>query len=335
MGGAAAFVQARRPGWERLAALAARARAAALPLREVAELDRLYRRAAADLALARARWPGTEAEGFLSELVASAYRSLYRPRGRGAERIRWLRRGIPAAVRRHLLALGLSAGLLCAGLAGGALAVALDPRAAELLVPEPVRTSVDAGRMWTGHLLSAAPGISGAALLQNNATAAALAFGLGLTCGLGTGLLLLLNGLLIGAVLAYAAQHGMAGAVLAFTAAHGPLELSALLLAAQAGFLLAGALLEPGEWPRSTALQAAGAEAASLLAVVIPALALAALLEAAISPASTFPPWARAALGLALASALWGWLLGVRRSLPSPSAAQPARAPARSRGAGR
>jgi uncharacterized membrane protein SpoIIM required for sporulation len=333
-GTAAAFVQARRQGWERLSALAARARAAPLPLREVEELDRLYRRAAADLALARSRWPGSEAEGFLSELVAAAYRTLYRPRGRRAALVRWLRRGIPAAVRRHLPALGLSAGLLGAGLAGGALAVALDPRAAELLVPEPVRAAVDAGRMWTGHLLSAAPGVSGALLLQNNATAAALAFGLGLTCGLGTGLLLLLNGLLVGAVLAHAARHGMAGALLAFTAAHGPLEVSALLLAAQAGFLLAGALVDPGEWPRSAALQAAGAEAAPLLAVVVPALALAALLEAAISPASTFPPWARAALGLALAAALWGWLLGGRRRL-SPSAARPAPAPARSRGAGR
>jgi uncharacterized membrane protein SpoIIM required for sporulation len=80
-------------------------------------------------------------------------------------------------------------------------------------------------------------------------------------------------------------------------------------LAGQAGFVLAAALIDPGEWPRSTALQAAGRESAALLAVVMPALALAALLEAGVSPLQTFPAAAKAALGLGLAAAVWGWLL--------------------------
>ncbi len=305
-----AFVRARRPAWERLGALAERARGGGhLPLAEVEELDRLYRRAAADLARARGSFPGSDAEGYLSQLVASAYRALYRPRARGAVLLRLLRVEVPAACRRHLPALGLSAALLCAGFAGGALAVALDPRAADLLVPEPVREAVAAHRMWTGHLLSVAPGLAGAELLHNNVTVAALSFGLGLTAGLGTALLLLLNGALLGAVVVHVAAHGMGGDLLAFVAGHGPLELSALVLAAQAGFVLAGALVDPGEWPRRVALQAAGREAASLLAVVVPALTLAALLEAGISPTGVFPPLARAALGLGLAGALWSWLL--------------------------
>lgn len=330
---AAAFVRGRKKGWDRLRELTLRARRGQLPLCEVEELDRLYRRASADLAVARLRWPGAEAEGFLSELVASAYRSLYRTRDRRADLWRAVRRGIPAAVRRHLPALLLSAGLLSAGMAGGALAVTLDPRACELLVPEPVKQSVLAGRLWTGHLLSAAPGLSGAALLHNNVTAAALAFGLGLTAGLGTALLLLLNGLLLGSVLAYTAQHGLALSLLAFTAAHGPLELSALLLAAQAGFVLAGALVEPGEWPRGLALEAAGREAASLLGVVVPALMVAALLEAAVSPSPAYPAAAKVALGVALALALWGWLLGTR--FLRPSGAKPGPGPARREGAAR
>lgn len=307
------FVRARRQGWERLGELAKRVVGGRLPLAEVEELDRLYRRAAADLALARSRFPGSEAEGFLSQLVASAYRALYRPRDRGVAAVRLVREGIPAAVRRHRSALGLALLLFAAGLAGGALAVALDPGAAELLVPAPVRTAVSAGRMWTGHLLSAAPGLAGAGLLHNNVTAAALAFGLGLTAGIGTALLLLLNGLLLGAVIAHVARHAMAADLFGFVAAHGPLEVSALLLAAQAGFVLAGALVDPGEWPRRAALQAAGREAAPLLAVVIPALTLAALLEASVSPLAAFPTIAKAALGLGLAAALWGWALGPRR----------------------
>jgi len=310
----AVFVRAHREGWERLSTLAERAQRSRLPLAEVGELDRLYRRAAADLALVRARFPGTDAEGYLSQLVAKAYRALYRPRARAAALTRLVRDRIPAATRRHPGALLLAALVLLAGLGGGALAVAIDPAAAELLVPLPAREAMAAGRTWTGQLLSAAPGVTGAALLHNNVTAAALAFGLGLSAGIGTALLLLLNGLLIGSVLAYAAQHGMLADLLGFVAAHGPLEISALLLAAQAGFVMAGALVEPGEWPRRAALQAAGREVAPLLALVVPALTVAALIEAAVSPARTIPVEARAGLGLALLGALWGWLFSGGRS---------------------
>jgi uncharacterized membrane protein SpoIIM required for sporulation len=106
----------------------------------------------------------------------------------------------------------------------------------------------------------------------------------------------------------------MAGDLLGFVAAHGPLELSALVLAGQAGLVLAAAIVDPGEAPRREALQAAGREAARLLAVVVPALTVAAALEAGVSPRGAVPPLARATLGLGLAAALWGWLLAGRRA---------------------
>jgi uncharacterized membrane protein SpoIIM required for sporulation len=307
----AAFVRARRAGWERLLLLVARTRAARLPLAEVEELDRLYRRATAELAMAKSRFPGSDAELYLSGVVAAAYRTLYRPRGGALARLRTLRDEVPATCRSYPLALLASVGLLGAGLAGGALAVWLTPATAGLLVPGAVRDSVDAGRLWTGSLLSAAPGVMGAALLQNNVSAAGLAFCLGLTAGAGTAVLLVLNGVVVGAVLAYAAQNGLGLSLLAFLGAHGPLELSAFALAAQGGFALGGALLDPGELPRSQALQRAGRDGARLLAAVVPALLVAALVEVSISPAPAFPDWAKAALGLLLAGALWTWLARV------------------------
>jgi uncharacterized membrane protein SpoIIM required for sporulation len=314
-----AFVRARRAGWERLEALAARAESGRLPLAEVQELDRLYRRAAGDLAFARGVFPGSDAEVHLAQVTARAYGALYRPRGGAAARSwRVLRVEAPAAVRGHLRALGLAAALLVGAAAAGALAVALDPSAADLLVPEPVRDAVAARRMWTGHLLQVAPGVSGSAIAHNNVAVAGLVFALGLTAGVGTAALLVTNGFLLGAVLAYAAQGGMAGPLLAFVAAHGPTELSALVLAAQGGFVLAGAVIDPGEWPRAAAVAAAGRAAAPLLAVVVPALALVALVESAVSPAPGLPAWAKGAVGIALAGALWGFLLAPGRARAAP-----------------
>jgi uncharacterized membrane protein SpoIIM required for sporulation len=310
-----AFVRSRRGGWERLEALASRAESGRLPLAEVRELDRLYRRAGGDLAFARGAFPGSDAEVHLSQVTARAYGALYRQRGAGAARAwRVLRVDAPAAVRGHLRALALAAALFTGAAAAGALAVAVDPGAAELLVPEQVRDAVAAKRMWTEHLLRVAPGVSGSAIAHNNVTVACLAFALGLTAGLGTAVLLVTNGLLLGAVLAHAAQGGMAGPLLGFVAAHGPAELSSLVLAAQAGFILAAAVIDPGEWPRGAAIAAAGRAAAPVLAVVVPVLAVVALLESAVSPARSIPGWGKGLFGVALAAALWTFLLFRSRS---------------------
>ncbi len=307
--GVAAFVRSRREGWEQLESLAGRVDSGRLTLAEVEQLDRLYRRAQGDLAHARAAFPGTDAEGYLAQLTSRADASLHRRRRRPAAALLELYRKVaPRVVRRHAWALALSAGLLLAGVAAGAAAVALEPAAAGWLVPEGVRSSLQAGRLWTGDLLSAAPGLAGGALLRNNLTVAALAFALGLTGGLGTGALLLANGLLLGAVSAAVVQAGLGPGFFDFLAAHGPAELSALVLAGQGGFVLARGLLRPGEWPRGEAVAARGREGASLLAVAAPVLLLVALVEATVSPAPWFPAPAKAALGLGLAGALAGYL---------------------------
>ncbi len=318
----AAFVRARRDGWERLDALSARVGAGRLTLAEVDELDRLYRRAAGDLAHARTAFAGTDAEGYLSQVTARAYAALYRGRRRPWAALQALyRREAPAAMASNGGALALSAGSLLAGVLGGAGAVALEPGAAGWLVPEGIRASLAAGRLWTGDLLSAAPGLAGGAILRNNVTVAGLAFALGVTGGLGTAALLLANGVVLGAVAAAVFRAGLGPAFLAFLSAHGPAELSALVLAGQGGFVLASGLVRPGEWPRAEAMAARGREGARLLAVALPVLLLVALVEATVSPAERFPAAARAALGLGLAAALWSYLWRAGRAATEASAA--------------
>jgi uncharacterized RDD family membrane protein YckC/uncharacterized membrane protein SpoIIM required for sporulation len=311
----AAFVRARREGWDRLEALSGRVDRARLGLSEVEALDRLYRRTAGDLAHARAVFPGTEAEGFLSQLTARASAALTRRRRRPLPTLVALfRRQAPAAMVSHGWALALSVACLAAGALGGALAVVAQPEVAAWLVPDGVRASLATGRLWTGALLSAGPGLAGGAILRNNLAVAALAFALGLTGGIGTAALLAANGVLLGAVTAAVFQAGLGADFLAFLSAHGPAELSALALAGQGGFVLARGLVAPGEWPRGAAVAARGREGAALLAVAVPVLLLVALVEATVSPVAGGPAWPRAALGLTLAAGLWGYLWRAGRS---------------------
>jgi uncharacterized membrane protein SpoIIM required for sporulation len=319
----AGFVRARREAWERLDVLAGRVDSERLGLAEVEELDRLYRRTAGDLAHARAAFPGSDVEGYLSQVTAGAYAALYRRRRHPAAALAALyRREGPQAVVANAGALVLSASSLLAGVAAGALAVGLAPEAAAWLVPEGVRSSLAAGRLWTGDLLGAAPGLAGGALLRNNLAVAALAFALGLSGGLGTVALLGANGLLLGAVTAAVVRAGQGPAFLAFLGAHGPAELSALVLAGQGGLVLARGLLMPGEAPRGEAVAAAGREGAALLAMALPVVLLVALVEATVSPAATVPAALRVGLGVSLAGTLWLYLWRAGRAATAAEVAR-------------
>jgi uncharacterized membrane protein SpoIIM required for sporulation len=313
--GVAAFVRARREGWERLDRLVDRVGSGRLPLAEVEELDRRYRRAAGDLAHARAAFAGSDAEGYLAQLTAKAWGALHLRRRRPlAGLLAVLRVDGPRTLVAHRGELALSAGLFLFGLALGGAAMALEPAAAGWMIPAPVEQALRQKRLWTDDLLTAAPGFSGGAIARNNVTVAALCLALGLTGGVGTALLLLGNGLLLGAVLVAAWQAGLGGGLLGFVAAHGPVELSALVLAGQAGFILARGLVRPGEWPRGVALAARGREAARLMVLVVPLLVLVAAIEATVSPAGRFPAAAKAALGISLAAGAWSYLWRAGRS---------------------
>ena len=108
----------------------------------------------------------------------------------------------------------------------------------------------------------------------------------------------------------------MAGPLLAFVAAHGPAELSALLLAAQAGLPAGGGAGEPGRVAaRRRRSRRRGREAARLLAVSSPVLRSWRSWRRPSRRRRRFPPWAKAALGLGLAAALWTFLArGGRRA---------------------
>jgi uncharacterized membrane protein SpoIIM required for sporulation len=321
--GVVAFVRARRVGWERLGALVERVDEGRLTVAEVEELDRLYRRTIGDLAHARTAFPGTDAEGYLAQLAARAFAALQRGRrGRWRSALGLLRNEGPAEVVRHGGALALAAALLLGGLLVGALGTALDPQGWSWLLPASVREALAARRLWTDDLLTAAPGLAGGAIARNNLSVAALCFALGLTGGLGTALVLAGNGALLGAVLVAAWRAGLGAGLAGFVAAHGPVELSALVLAGQAGFVLAGGLVRPGEWPRREALARRGRESARILVLVAPLLLLVAAVEATVSPADRFPWPARVALGLGLAAAVWIYLWRAGRAAATPATAR-------------
>ncbi len=306
-----AFVSRRKPDWDALGALLARAHDRALTLPDVEALDRLYRRAASDLAQAQSFFPDTDAHRFLNQLCAQAQGALYRrTTDRAAAIAAFFRAEFPRTLRASLPFVRTSAALLLGGALVGALLILWDPRAGEALIPPAMREFVKGGRLWTDNLFALGPpSVLSAGIATNNLTVTLTTFATGLAGGVGTAFLLLFNGVHVGSLLAYCAKAGLLGRLLSFISAHGPVELSIIVIAGAAGLRLGHALVAPGERTRRAALGHEGPQAVRLVLGCAPFLAGIAVVEGFISPGDFFPPALKAALGLTLFALFWIYLL--------------------------
>jgi uncharacterized membrane protein SpoIIM required for sporulation len=138
-------------------------------------------------------------------------------------------------------------------------------------------------------------------IIANNIQVSFAAFAFGITAGVGTVLVLVFNGLFLGAVLGHYANAGLAGWLLTFVAGHGVLELTAIFIAGGAGLLVGRALIAPGDLARRDALVLHGREAIRLVAAAAGLLVLAGTIEGLLS-ASNAP--AELKLGVSAASAV-------------------------------
>jgi uncharacterized membrane protein SpoIIM required for sporulation len=278
----------------------------------VLELGGLYRAAAADLALARRAFPGDPVVARLERLVAAGRTLVYAvPSERGRLR-RFVTHGYWRLVAERGTLLAVSATLLFApALLAGAWALD-DPGAAAGLVPGEYK-SVTQPRP-EGTSLGLAPdeeAAFSAQIMTNNIRVTLLAFAAGILAGLGTALVLIVNGVLLGVVGGLAVGAGNGRSFFELVSAHGVLELSCIVVAGAAGLRFGWALVEPGPGTRGDALRR---EARPALAVVLgtaPWLVVAGLVEGFVTPSGVGLTGALA-VGFALGAVYWAlvFLLG-------------------------
>jgi len=305
------FVTRRRPDWTTLEALLERLRARSLHLDELTRLDALYRRAAADLAHAQAAFPNTDVHRFLNQLCGRAYGAIYRaPPVSVASLRRFFLTTFPAAVRETLGYTRVAIACMALGIVLGATTVALQPDGAQRLVPPELLDFIERRELWTDQALTShTPSEMATQIFLNNLRVTFAAFGAGVTGGVGTVLLVLYNGLFLGAVAAACFQHGLGAALLDFITAHGPVELSVICITGGAGLVLGHALIAPGERRRGVHLRERARLAVQLVLGCAPFLVAIGVVEGFVSPGTFFPWPAKALVGLASGVGFWRYLL--------------------------
>ena len=251
------FIALERPRWERLDAMLSRIAAdpwRRLPFDEVRELEGLYQRASSDLARLGTFAAEPEARRYLENIVARGYTEIHGAPDK-VERFRvgsWLARTLPIAWRRRAQAFWFALALLAAGAVFGGAAIALDPEAKAALIRLPNLRGDPAERVAREEkshgrdLVDRKARFSGMLMIHNTqVTLAAMA--LGMTWGIGTLVLIFSNGVMVGAVSVDYVMAGQTKFLLGWLLPHGVVEIPAILIGGQAGFVLAGALLGRGQ----------------------------------------------------------------------------------------
>lgn len=275
-------------------------------------LPLLYRATLSSLSVARETSLDRALVAYLEQLCARAYFQLYGVSDSAWRDLRrFFTRGWPNAVAslwRETVAMAL---LTLAGAVAAYALVCADPFWYFGIIPEGLAggrdpsASAAALRATLYGDKEDGLGVFASFLFGHNAQIAIFAFALGFAFVVPTALLILYNGLMLGAMIAVFADKGLGTNFLAWLAIHGTTEMFAIILAGAAGTRIGTAIAFPGRQERMVAVVAAGRTAAVAIAGVVLMLAVAAILEGVGRQVVTSDAM-RAGIGAAM---LVAWLL--------------------------
>jgi uncharacterized membrane protein SpoIIM required for sporulation len=252
------FIAKERPAWDELESMTAMIEQSpgwSLDLSGAQRLHYLYERAAAALARINTFSSDPEVTRYLESLVARAYgaiHSLDRKRTRFSP-LRWFFGTFPRTFRAHFGAFVLATAITLAGVLFGGAIFFLEPDAKSILIPgqfahtyQSPSERVAKEEEAQGVHMEGGKGEFASRLMQNNIRVSMLAVALGFTFGIGTITLLFYNGIILGVIAIDYITDGQGEFLTAWLLPHGSIEIPAILIGAQAGFLLASAIIGRG-----------------------------------------------------------------------------------------
>jgi uncharacterized membrane protein SpoIIM required for sporulation len=286
------FRQAHEADWERLERIVTRMEKRSIRLmsdEDLLELPALYRTTLSSLSVARDTSLDRALVTYLERLCTRAYFQIY-----GVQTPAWRQftgffaRSWPEAVRSIWRET-----LFCVALTFGAallayLLIRSDPTWFYSMIPEGLADGRDpsASAEYLRSTLYSSPkdkegwlGAFATFLFTHNSQIAIFSFALGFAFAVPTVLLILYNGLMLGAFYAVFAAKGLGPNVIAWLMIHGTTEIFAICISGAAGIRIGMAIAFPGRASRMDSAVDAGRTAAIAMAGTVIMLAVAGLLE--------------------------------------------------------
>jgi len=219
-------------------------------LGKIKRLHYLYQRASADLAKITSISSEQLLKNNLESLVSRAYGEIHETRSSVNIYLffKHLFLKIPVIFQKQQINFILSCLIFLSGSIFGGLAISLDPGAKEVLMPfdrllgDP-QERVTREENITIDRLQGHKATFSSSLWVHNTQIAMMTIALGITWGIGTVLMLFYNGVILGAVAMDYVHAGQMRFLLGWLLPHGVIEIPAILIAGQVGFIIGGAML--------------------------------------------------------------------------------------------
>jgi len=255
---------------------------------EIIKLPRLYRSTLSSLSVARATSLDQSVVSYLESLSTRAYYVIYGSQNRLRDRIYgFFARDWPLAMQGAWKDVAASTIIFALGMLVGFVLVSSNPDwyysfVAESLAgdrnpsasAETLRESIYGYESGDGAL-----GAFAASLFSHNSGVAILAFALGFAFALPTVILILMNGLMLGAFVAIHTEKDLGFEIGGWLSIHGTTEIFAIILAGAGGILIGRAVAFPGDMTRMESMRSKAEQAAIILGGVVVMLFIAGLLE--------------------------------------------------------
>lgn len=309
------YLARNRKDWEELESLVKRARrwVGEMSPEDLSRLDVLYRRTVVHLAQASSRTTDKALIQYLNDLTAAAHSVIYLPPKRRfpTKLGRFLAQDFGRAVARTWGFHAVAAALVALGAVLGYYVSMTDLAAAYAILPAGEIRLAGATREQLEEMLrygrdsgSGKKFLFSSFLFTNNLRVGLLALATGILAAIPTVILLIFNGMMLGAMTAVHHKAGIYGEWWAWILPHGVTELSAIALAGGVGLMIGRAVVSPGLRSRGESLRRAGSESLRVIGGVAIMLVLAAIIESYVRQSDWSQP---ARFGLAALTAVF-WI---------------------------
>jgi uncharacterized membrane protein SpoIIM required for sporulation len=306
------FIKNEEECWNELESVLDRIEKNPLDRMSVAEARRfhyLYERVSSDLSKFATFAVEQGTRRYLESLVARAYGEIHeiRETPHKFRPIHWFLTVFPQTFRTHLKAFNVSLAVTLVGCLFGGFIVTLDPSAKEIILPyqhllqHPSQRVANEEKSLARDRLEGRKAQGAAWYIQNNTRVSIITMAMGVTWGIGTLIMLLSNGIILGAVIMDYILAGETTFLAGWLLPHGSFEIPAILLAGQAGFVLAAAVIGWGKRiPMRDRLRLVSGDLMTLIGGVAVLLVWAGIIESFLSQyhAPVLPYWLKIAFGV-------------------------------------
>jgi len=258
-------------------------------------LVRRYNELNEDLAYIRAHFPGSTSEAYLNELLQKAHQSVYRNRGERLSRLKkfWLRE-LPLLWYEHRRKLLISFLFFIVASAIGVFSAIQDPSFVRFIMGDAyvnmTLANIDKGdpmavykKMQEGEMFLY--------ITFNNVRVSFFAWLGGLLAGVGTVIILIQNGIMLGSFQYFFHEFGLLWETVLVIWIHGTIEISAIIIAGGAGLTMGSGMLFPGSYPRLASFRKSGKDGLKMVFGLIPFFVFAGFLESYVTRHTGMPVW--------------------------------------------